>query len=80
MNENEPKQTPADRPSEETHAAEWHTKAMRIDQLLVRMNYGIRSAANVILGLTDVIRESELSPTLGQNMSVLRANAEGLLN
>jgi CheY-like chemotaxis protein len=80
MNENEPKQTPADRPSEGTHAAEWHTKAMRIDRLLVRMNYGIRSAANVILGLTDVIRESELSPTLGQNVSVLRANAEGLLN
>jgi CheY-like chemotaxis protein len=79
MNENEPKQTPADSLSEKTHPAAWHTKATRIDQLLVRMNYGVRSAANVILGLTEVIRESELSPNLGQNMSVLGANAEGLL-
>ena len=79
MNENEPYEAQADSAPRETDAAEWHAKATRIDQLLVRMNYGIRSAANVILGLTDVIRESELSPNLGQNVSILRANVEGLL-
>jgi len=79
MKETELNEAQADSASEDNHPAEWHAKATRIDQLLVRMNYGIRSAANVILGLTDVIRESELSSNLGQNVSVLRANAEGLL-
>lgn len=60
-------------------ADEWQAKATRSDRLLVRMNHEIRSAANVILGLTDVIRESELSPNLRSNIGIVRANAEQLL-
>src|ERR1700679_3755719 len=62
-----------------THAAEWRIKATRSDRLLVTMNYEIRTAVNVILGLTDVIRESELSSDACRKVSAIRASAECLL-
>jgi CheY-like chemotaxis protein len=79
MNKDETKETECVSARDETNATEWHIKATRSDRLLVRMNHEIRTAVNVILGLTDVIRESELSPSLSRNVGVARASAERLL-
>src|SRR5271163_4497806 len=79
MNENETKEIQLGGASDETNAGAWHIKAIRSDRLLLMMNHEIRTAVNVILGLTDVIRESELSPNLSRNVSVARASAERLL-
>jgi CheY-like chemotaxis protein len=62
-----------------THPGDWVTKARRSDQLLVRMNHEVRTAMNVILGLTEVMRESELSPNLRNKLSFARDSAEHLL-
>jgi CheY-like chemotaxis protein len=64
---------------DENPVAEWHSKAARSDRLLVRMNYEIRTAVNLILGMTDVIRGSELSPNLSKTVTIARATAERLL-
>jgi CheY-like chemotaxis protein len=79
MNGNEPKEGRAGSASEDTHAAGWSAAATRSDRLLLRMNYEIRTAVNVILGMTDLIRESELDPNRYSNVSVMRASAESLL-
>jgi CheY-like chemotaxis protein len=79
MNDDQTEEVQADSSCEETHTAEWNTKATRSDRLLVRMNYEIRTAVNVILGLTDVIRESQLSTDVRSKMSAVRASAECLL-
>jgi len=79
MNENETTKAQFDCVGEEAPNAEWHAKAARRDRLLVRMNHRIRTAVNVILGLTDVIRESELSPTISNSVNVVRTSAESLL-
>jgi len=79
MNEYESREAPARSASEESYATEWRAAATRSDRLLVRMNYEIRTAANLILGLTDVIRESELSANLSNNVSAMRIAAESLL-
>jgi CheY-like chemotaxis protein len=78
MDGNELKQTQHNVESTEKHL-EWVAKVRRSDQLLIRMNHEIRSAVNMILGLTDVIRESELSPQLGNSVGVARSSAERLL-
>jgi CheY-like chemotaxis protein len=65
--------------AEEASIAEWRAKTVGSDQLLVRMNHGIRSAVNVILGMTDIIRESELNPSLHRSVNVVRTSAENLL-
>jgi len=62
----------------ETTAAEWKDKATHSDRLLVRMNHEIRTAANVILGLTELIRESELTPSLTNKIRAVRGSAERL--
>jgi CheY-like chemotaxis protein len=79
MTENETKEVQSGMASDETHAVEWHARATRGDRLLVRMNHEIRTAVNVILGLTDVIGESELSPNQSNNLGVARASAQRLL-
>jgi CheY-like chemotaxis protein len=58
---------------------DWRAKAARSDRLLVRMNHRIRSAVNVILGLTDVMREAQLSPAMCNSVNVVRTSAESLL-
>jgi CheY-like chemotaxis protein len=78
MTENEAQQSqldlaPIDPPNESLD------KARRSDQLLVRMNHEVRTAVNVILGLTDVIRDSESSANLGSSVAVARSSAERLL-
>jgi CheY-like chemotaxis protein len=73
------KKTPFNSADEESSITERHAATMRSDQLLVRMNHGIRSAVNVILGMTDVIRESELNPSTYNSVNVVRASAENLL-
>jgi CheY-like chemotaxis protein len=79
MKETKAQDAPFDDESIETSAAEWRAKAARRDRLLVRMNHRIRTAVNVILGLTDVMRESELSPSICNSMNVVRTSAESLL-
>lgn len=79
MNENEIKEDQLGCAGDDALATEWHAKATRSDRLLLRMNHEIRTSVNVIMGLTDVIRESELSPNLTHNVSVARASAERLL-
>jgi CheY-like chemotaxis protein len=79
MNDNKTKEAQPSIRSEDTELAKWRAKAMRSDRLLIRMNHEIRTAVNVILGLTDVIRESALSPSLSNNVGVARASAEHLL-
>jgi CheY-like chemotaxis protein len=63
----------------DTHAVKSNAKAMRSDRLLVRMNHEIRTAANVILGLTEIIRESELDQNLRDNISAVSSSAMRLL-
>src|SRR5271156_2616933 len=63
----------------EATRAEWHARATRSEQLLIRMNHEIRTAANVILGLIDVIRESEVDPSLRDSAGVVRSSAERLV-
>jgi CheY-like chemotaxis protein len=80
MNETETKEPQlAAGPVPETQSTDWRAKAMRSDRLLVRMNHEIRTAVNVIVGLTDIIRESALNPGQCANVSVARASAEHLL-
>jgi CheY-like chemotaxis protein len=84
MNDNEPKEiasreVPSKAPGAEMYAAEWTARAARSDLLLVRMNHEIRTAVNLILGLTEVIRETELGLNVLNNVSVLRGSAERLL-
>lgn len=79
MNENDTKEIQLGGVGVEANAGAWHIKATRSDRLLLMMNHEIRTAVNVIVGLTDVIRESELSPGLSRNVSVARASAERLL-
>jgi CheY-like chemotaxis protein len=79
MNENDIREGPAGGASDETGVVEWRTKATRSDRLLVKMNHEIRNAANVILGLTDVMRESEMDLNVLKNVSVVRACVERLL-
>jgi CheY-like chemotaxis protein len=64
---------------DETYVADWHTKAARIDQLLLKMSYEIRTTVNLILGLTDVMQELELSSDLSSNIGAMRMSAEHLL-
>jgi CheY-like chemotaxis protein len=79
MNQNETKEIQLASACNDATAAEWHIKATRSDRLLVKMNHEIRTAVNVIMGLTDVIRETELSPNLSRNVSIARVSAEHLL-
>jgi CheY-like chemotaxis protein len=79
MNGNEPDEARPGNASAAPYPAEWRTAVTRSDQLLVRMSYEIRAAVNVILGVTEVIRESELNPNLSHNVGVMRASAEFLL-
>ena len=79
MNENQTKEGQAGNACTDTGAAERLTKATRSDRLLLRMNHEVRTAMNVILGLTEVMRESELSQGLRNNISVARSSAERLL-
>jgi signal transduction histidine kinase len=79
MNANELIKAPLGSTHDLTHPDDWLTKAGRSDQLLVRMNHEVRTAMNVILGLTEVMRESELSPNLRNKLSIARDSAEHLL-
>ncbi len=79
MNETENAKAQRDGAGKEHLTPEWRAKAARRDRLLVRMNHRIRSAVNVILGLTDVIREADLSPAICNSVSVVRTSAESLL-
>jgi CheY-like chemotaxis protein len=80
MNDDLKTETQFDSIVKEAFATDQRTKTMRSDQLLVRMNHGIRSAVNVILGMTDVIREaSELNPSTYNSVNLVRSSAEGLL-
>jgi CheY-like chemotaxis protein len=79
MNETENTEAQRDVAGKEHLIPEWRAKAARRDRLLVRMNHRIRSAVNVILGLTDVIREADLSPAICNSVSVVRTSAESLL-
>lgn len=49
------------------------------DRLLVRMSHEIRTAVNSILGLTELLRESQLDPRQKHHVSVARASADHLL-
>jgi len=79
MTGNETREAQSGSRCDESPVAEWHTMATRSDRLLVRMNYEIRTAVNLILGMTDVIRDSELSPDLSKSVTIARATAERLL-
>jgi CheY-like chemotaxis protein len=79
MKENGPIKMRADSAPGEGEAVDWSKAATRSDQLLLRINYEIRTAVNVILGVTDLIRESDLDSNLSNNISVMRASAESLL-
>jgi CheY-like chemotaxis protein len=79
MQASEPNEAQRQSASAGSNAVDWPTKARRSDQLLLRMNHEVRTAVNVILGLTEVMRESELSPNLRNKLSVARESAEHLL-
>ena len=63
----------------EDYFADWHTKATRIDHLLLKMSYEIRTTVDLILGLTDVMQDMEVSSDLSINMGAMRVSAERLL-
>jgi CheY-like chemotaxis protein len=59
--------------------AEGTTQATRSDRLLLRMNHEIRTAVNAILGLTELLLESPLTPEQAYHVNVARASADHLL-
>ena len=63
----------------EDYVADWRTKATRIDHLLLKMSYEIRTTVNLILGLTDIIQDMEVSSDLSSDMGAMRTSAEHLL-
>jgi CheY-like chemotaxis protein len=63
----------------EDYFVDWHTKAIRIDHLLLKMSYEIRTTVDLILGLTDVMQDMELGSDLSNNMDAMRVSAERLL-
>lgn len=59
--------------------AQLQKKTTRSDRLLIRVSHDIRTAVNSILGLTELLRESHLSPNQRYHVSVARASADHLL-
>jgi CheY-like chemotaxis protein len=59
--------------------AEGTTQATRSDRLLLRMNHEIRTAVNAILGLTELLLDSPLTPEQAYHVNVARASADHLL-
>jgi CheY-like chemotaxis protein len=64
---------------DENYVVDWHTKTTRIDDLLLKMSYEIRTTVNLILGLTEVMQDTEMSSDLSGNMGAMRMSAEHLL-
>lgn len=56
-----------------------HSDVTRSDHLLFRINHEIRTAVNSFLGLTELLRESQLNPKQKLHVNLARASAHRLL-